>query len=745
MRKRKGAVILALAMMLLLVPVMAQAGTWRQNYIGWWWQEADGSWPSNEWKSINGNWYLFDADGYIRYGWYWDGTNWYYLGGKSDGAMKTGWQVVNGNWYYMYKDGRMAANTWIGSCYVNGSGVWIQNAVKSQWIQSGNRWWYRHPDGSYTANNWETINNKKYHFDANGWMQTGWQKIDGTWYYLGPAGDGAMRSSRWVEECYLGADGKMLTSCWVDDYYVGVSGKIAKSQWVGDSYVGADGKKVSSQWVGDYYVGEDGTYVKNQWVGDYYVGSDGKYEKNQWIGDSYVDENGKKVRNKWIGNRYLDADGKWDRTKPVPVPLEGIKVSTTGTLLKPGTTSGIDLYFFPENTTDDRTATWKSSDESVATVEDGIVTGHKAGYATITVTVGDKSEKIEYLVVPANPSELTMKIAYYTSDASCVKFGESAQVSVFLQPGNFDITSYATISVDDENILKTNDGVGSLWSVGIGETTVRAAYEDLEVSSPVKVVSEDGDLQELSFDKKILYLEKNQTGSIRLRSKPAVYANSQAVKWGSTDENVVTWDPVYGLLAKKPGRATIYAEIMGKRAECEVVVTGGEDVVEYSYDTEYAQTIFDEVNKLRVANGVEPFVWKEEDALYASKVRAGIYEKNGDPIYDNIETRCLENESTQDVQIACRTGLDYVEDYLLDAMMQDSSCLMQFMKQTDQPLTAGCAVVVKKVDGRVENRTLVFTIGASESELGQYTQQERKEYWANWMGILPEDADSYLF
>lgn len=66
MRKRKGAVILALAMMLLLVPVMAQAGTWRQNYIGWWWQEADGSWPSNEWKSINGNWYLFDADGYIR-------------------------------------------------------------------------------------------------------------------------------------------------------------------------------------------------------------------------------------------------------------------------------------------------------------------------------------------------------------------------------------------------------------------------------------------------------------------------------------------------------------------------------------------------------------------------------------------------------------------------------------------------------------------------------------------------------
>ena len=138
MRKRKGAVILALAMMLLLVPVMAQAGTWRQNYIGWWWQEADGSWPSNEWKSINGNWYLFDADGYIRYGWYWDGTNWYYLGGKSDGAMKTGWQVVNGNWYYMYKDGRMAVcgsrmqSKASGSSLETGGGIAIRTEVIQQ-------------------------------------------------------------------------------------------------------------------------------------------------------------------------------------------------------------------------------------------------------------------------------------------------------------------------------------------------------------------------------------------------------------------------------------------------------------------------------------------------------------------------------------------------------------------------------------------------------------------------------------
>lgn len=29
-------------------------------------------------------------------------------------------------------------------------------------------------------------------------MQTGWQKINGSWYYLGPVGDGAMRKNQWV-------------------------------------------------------------------------------------------------------------------------------------------------------------------------------------------------------------------------------------------------------------------------------------------------------------------------------------------------------------------------------------------------------------------------------------------------------------------------------------------------------------------------------------------------------------------
>ena len=39
--------------------------------------------------------------------------------------MATGWLNLGGTWYYLTGSGAMAANTWIGSYYVNGSGAWV--------------------------------------------------------------------------------------------------------------------------------------------------------------------------------------------------------------------------------------------------------------------------------------------------------------------------------------------------------------------------------------------------------------------------------------------------------------------------------------------------------------------------------------------------------------------------------------------------------------------------------------------
>ena len=84
----------------------SQAG-WIKSGNRWWYRHADGGYTKNGWEYINGQWYLFDSAGW----------------------MLTGWQKVGGTWYYMYDSGAMAANTWIGSYYVNGSGAWVQNST----------------------------------------------------------------------------------------------------------------------------------------------------------------------------------------------------------------------------------------------------------------------------------------------------------------------------------------------------------------------------------------------------------------------------------------------------------------------------------------------------------------------------------------------------------------------------------------------------------------------------------------
>lgn len=100
--------------------------------------------------------------------------------------------------------------------------------------------------------------------------------------------------------------------------------------------------------------------------------------------------------------------------------------------MKPGEEEEIDWQYYPENTTDDLTAKWTSSDESIATVKDGKVTAHKAGVVKIALKVSDVSRSVEMLVLPEDASSISVEIKYPTSDADYLKYGEAAEVSVHM-------------------------------------------------------------------------------------------------------------------------------------------------------------------------------------------------------------------------------------------------------------------------------------------------------------------------
>ena len=70
------------------------------------------------------------------------------------------------------------------------------------------------------------------------------------------------------------------------------------------------------------------------------------------------------------------------------IPLKSISLNKTSVTMFVGDTQTLSISYNPSNTTADKTVAWTSSDTSVATVKNGVVTVHKKGTATITAKVG---------------------------------------------------------------------------------------------------------------------------------------------------------------------------------------------------------------------------------------------------------------------------------------------------------------------------------------------------------------------
>ncbi len=77
------------------------AGEWRQDSVGYWWRNDDGSYPASSWQWLDGN---------------------------RDGVAEC---------YYFGPDGYMAANTEIDGYQVNSDGAWVANGVVQKKTEAG--------------------------------------------------------------------------------------------------------------------------------------------------------------------------------------------------------------------------------------------------------------------------------------------------------------------------------------------------------------------------------------------------------------------------------------------------------------------------------------------------------------------------------------------------------------------------------------------------------------------------------
>lgn len=151
------------------------------------------------WQEENGTWVYYDKNGdQVMDEWQKSGDKWYYL--DDSGEMATELLVeTNDNYYYVDENGAMVTNHWVSISNEDYDGD--EDEPENYWyyFQSNGKA-MKGSDGKVSL---KTINNKKYSFDSEGRMMTGWVNESGdretgedAWrdglYYFGGHNDGAL-------------------------------------------------------------------------------------------------------------------------------------------------------------------------------------------------------------------------------------------------------------------------------------------------------------------------------------------------------------------------------------------------------------------------------------------------------------------------------------------------------------------------------------------------------------------------
>lgn len=171
-------------------------------------------------------------------------------------------------------------------------------------------------------------------------------------------------------------------------------------------------------------------------------------------------------------------------TVTVSRPLEGIAVSGA-TTMKAGDTAQLTLTLKPDGAAVDKNnAVWTSSNTDVITVaQNGVITAHKEGRSTITVTLEGHKARITVNVTQPKPLS-----GISITGPSEVTEGQNIQLSVVYNPSDTTDDKTARWSSDNTGIATVVDG--TVIGVSAGTATITCEVGSFKATFTVTVKRE---------------------------------------------------------------------------------------------------------------------------------------------------------------------------------------------------------------------------------------------------------------
>ena len=253
-------------------------------------------------------------------------------------------------------------------------------------------------------------------------------------------------------------------------------------------------------------------------------------------------------------------------TVTVVIPLESINLNETDKKLLKNETLDLSVIYNPEDTTDDKTVEWSSTDEKVAKVEDGKVTTLASGTTYIKAKVGDKEASCKVsVIVPLTGIKLN-------KESVTLLKGQTDTLITTFAPEDTTFVGKASYKSSDESIITVNED-GKLTAIKEGEATITATVKDgeNEFSATCEVTVKEIPLNTITIDKKDFELNVSETEKLNVIFEPENTTDDKTIEWSSSDESIVSVDNEGVVTAKAEGTAIITAKVGEK--ETQITIT----------------------------------------------------------------------------------------------------------------------------------------------------------------------------
>ena len=229
----------------------------------------------------------------------------------------------------------------------------------------------------------------------------------------------------------------------------------------------------------------------------------------------------------------------------------------------------VNASVYPENATD-KTVKWESSDESVVSVENGVVTALRPGSAVITATAGAVSAVCR---VEISERYYPVSAVVLSESAITVRCEQSETLIAVIYPENASDKTLRWES-SDESVVSVENGVVTGISTGSAVITVYAA-DGKSAECAVTVLEKYVPVEKITLSRSTLSIKGGAVRMLTASISPA-NATDKTVRWESSDEGVVSVENGV-VTALKPGSATVTAYAAdGKSATCRITVLSDE-------------------------------------------------------------------------------------------------------------------------------------------------------------------------